>query len=120
MSTPKGVGEDRREQGAVFGEFPEFEPAPTRSSATTCRGAAATAWSIATARSSPRRTLRAGQRRACSAPCRTSSFTAWNVERIRPETLEPFNFEEANMSDELWLGGGLHAVLRRLDHGAPG
>ncbi len=33
-------------------------------------------------------------------------FHAWNVERIRPRTLEPFNFEKANMSDELWVAEG--------------
>jgi predicted metalloprotease with PDZ domain len=33
-------------------------------------------------------------------------FHAWNVERIRPQSLEPFNFEEANMSGELWLAEG--------------
>ena len=32
---------------------------------------------------------------------------AWNVERIRPRSLEPFNFEEANMSGELWLAEGV-------------
>jgi predicted metalloprotease with PDZ domain len=33
-------------------------------------------------------------------------FHAWNVERIRPQSLEPFNFEDVNMSGELWLGEG--------------
>ena len=33
-------------------------------------------------------------------------FHCWNVERIRPKTLEPFNFEEANISGELWLAEG--------------
>jgi predicted metalloprotease with PDZ domain len=33
-------------------------------------------------------------------------FHAWNVERLRPKTLEPFNFEHANISDELWLAEG--------------
>ena len=33
-------------------------------------------------------------------------FHAWNVERIRPKSLEPFDFEEANMSGELWLAEG--------------
>ncbi|NOT08094.1 MAG: M61 family metallopeptidase [Gemmatimonadales bacterium] len=33
-------------------------------------------------------------------------FHAWNVERIRPKTLEPFDFTEANMSGELWLAEG--------------
>lgn len=33
-------------------------------------------------------------------------FHAWNVERIRPKSLEPFDFTEANMSGELWLAEG--------------
>jgi len=33
-------------------------------------------------------------------------FHAWNVERIRPKTLEPFNFAHANMSNELWFAEG--------------
>ncbi|PWI30521.1 peptidase M61 [Flavobacteriaceae bacterium LYZ1037] len=33
-------------------------------------------------------------------------FHCWNVERIRPKSLEPFNFEEANMSGELWFAEG--------------
>lgn len=33
-------------------------------------------------------------------------FHAWNVERLRPKTLEPFNFEHSNVSDELWLAEG--------------
>lgn len=33
-------------------------------------------------------------------------FHSWNVERIRPKSLEPFNFGEANMSGELWLAEG--------------
>lgn len=33
-------------------------------------------------------------------------FHSWNVERIRPKTLEPFNFEHANMSNELWCAEG--------------
>ncbi|MCW3087227.1 MAG: family peptidase [Sediminibacterium sp.] len=33
-------------------------------------------------------------------------FHNWNVERIRPRTLEPFNFEKSNMSNELWFAEG--------------
>ncbi len=33
-------------------------------------------------------------------------FHNWNVERIRPKTLEPFNFEKSNMSHELWCAEG--------------
>lgn len=33
-------------------------------------------------------------------------FHAWNVERLRPASLEPFDFQEANMSEALWLAEG--------------
>jgi predicted metalloprotease with PDZ domain len=33
-------------------------------------------------------------------------FHCWNVKRIRPRTLEPFNFEKSNMSYELWFAEG--------------
>jgi len=33
-------------------------------------------------------------------------FHAWNVERIRPRALEPFDLDNANMSGELWLAEG--------------
>lgn len=33
-------------------------------------------------------------------------FHCWNVERIRPKSLEPFNFEKSNMSEALWLAEG--------------
>jgi predicted metalloprotease with PDZ domain len=33
-------------------------------------------------------------------------FHGWNVERIRPRGLEPFDFERANLSSELWLAEG--------------
>ncbi|MBV9110186.1 MAG: M61 family metallopeptidase, partial [Gemmatimonadetes bacterium] len=33
-------------------------------------------------------------------------FHSWNVERLRPRSLEPFDFERENMSGELWLAEG--------------
>ncbi len=33
-------------------------------------------------------------------------FHSWNVERIRPRGLEPFDFTRANMSDGLWFAEG--------------
>ncbi len=65
--------------------------------------------------------LSAEPRRICSARSSHEFFHAWNVERIRPRSLEPFNFEDANMSGELWLGGRLHQLLRPAGHRrAPG
>jgi predicted metalloprotease with PDZ domain len=33
-------------------------------------------------------------------------FHGWNVERIRPQSIEPFDFERTNISGELWLAEG--------------
>jgi len=41
-------------------------------------------------------------------------FHAWNVERIRPKSLEPFNFSRTNMSGELWLAEGFTSYYTGL------
>jgi predicted metalloprotease with PDZ domain len=41
-------------------------------------------------------------------------FHCWNVERIRPAALEPFNFEKANMSAELWFAEGFTSYYTDL------
>ncbi|WP_109302248.1 M61 family metallopeptidase [Aquimarina sp. AU474] len=41
-------------------------------------------------------------------------FHAWNVERIRPQDLEPFNFEKANMSEALWFAEGFTSYYTNL------
>ncbi len=43
---------------------------------------------------------------------------AWNIERLRPESLEPFDFSSTNMSSELWFGEGFtsyytYVIMRR-------
>jgi predicted metalloprotease with PDZ domain len=48
-------------------------------------------------------------------------FHAWNVERIRPADLEPFDFHHANMSRNLWFAEGVtnyygKLVLSRTGH----
>ena len=45
-------------------------------------------------------------------------FHGWNVERIRPRSLEPFDLERANMSGELWLAEGFTQYYGPLTHGA--
>ncbi|MEZ4771952.1 MAG: PDZ domain-containing protein [Bacteroidia bacterium] len=39
---------------------------------------------------------------------------AWNVERIRPLSLEPFDFERPNMSAELWFAEGFTSYFGPL------
>ena len=41
-------------------------------------------------------------------------FHSWNVERIRPKSIEPFNFEDANISGELWLAEGFTSYFGPL------
>lgn len=41
-------------------------------------------------------------------------FHAWNVERIRPDDLEPFDFKEANMTGTLWFAEGFTSYYTGL------
>tara|TARA_B100001146_G_C16178453_1_gene433519 strand:- start:138 stop:1910 length:1773 start_codon:yes stop_codon:yes gene_type:complete len=41
-------------------------------------------------------------------------FHAWNVERIRPQSLEPFDFTKANMSGALWFAEGFTSYYTNL------
>ena len=41
-------------------------------------------------------------------------FHAWNVERIRPKSLEPFDFEAADMSGSLWFAEGFTSYYTNL------
>jgi predicted metalloprotease with PDZ domain len=41
-------------------------------------------------------------------------FHAWNVERIRPRSLEPFDFEAADMSGALWFAEGFTSYYTYL------
>src|SRR6185295_15488002 len=95
-----------RQEGAVFGEFPEYEPGyytfladylpyasgdgmeHRNSTVMTANG------SIRTARQDLLGTVA------------HEFFHGWNVERIRPRSLEPFDLERANISGELWLAEG--------------
>jgi predicted metalloprotease with PDZ domain len=103
-----------REHGAVFGEFPEFDGGTYtflgdylpwgggdgmehRNSTVVAEGAS----------------IR-GNVRGVLGTVSHEFFHAWNVERIRPKSLEPFNFEEANMSGELWLAEGFTTYYGEL------
>ena len=41
-------------------------------------------------------------------------FHCWNVERIRPKALEPFKFDQVNMSGELWFAEGFTSYFDDL------
>jgi predicted metalloprotease with PDZ domain len=95
-----------REEGAIFGEYPQYEPGSytfladylpyasgdgmehRNSTVITSSG------SIAAARTDLLDTVA------------HEFFHGWNVERIRPRGLEPFDFDRPDMSGELWLAEG--------------
>jgi predicted metalloprotease with PDZ domain len=95
-----------RQEGAIYGEYPEYEPGHytfladylpyangdgmehRNSTVITSSG------SIAATRQNLLDTVA------------HEFFHCWNVERIRPKGLEPFDFDRANLSGELWLAEG--------------
>ncbi len=95
-----------RQERAVFGEFPAFEPGAYTFLADYLPYAAADGMEHrnSTVMTEPG-SIRAN-RGLLLATIAHELFHAWNVERIRPRSLEPFDLERANMSGELWLAEG--------------
>ena len=97
-----------REALAVFGEFPQFE------NNTYTFLADYLPWANGDGMEHRNSTVLAstgalrnpGQRTGLLGTVAHEFFHAWNMERIRARDLEPFNFEEADVSGELWLGEG--------------
>ena len=95
-----------REMVTVFGEFPRFETGRYTFIADYLPSASGDAMEHrnSTVLSAPA-TLR-GQGRRLLGSVSHEFFHVWNVERIRPRSLEPFDFEDVNPSGELWLAEG--------------
>jgi predicted metalloprotease with PDZ domain len=94
------------EQAAVFGELPRFDFGTYTFLA--CYGPWASGDGMEH-RNSASLTSRSTLERNASGLLNTLShefFHAWNMERIRAAAVEPFDYERANMSDELWFGEG--------------
>jgi len=97
-----------REMGAVFGEFPEFETGRYTflGDYLPWGGGDGMEHRNSTVVASPVSLRSAQNVRGVLGTVSHEFFHAWNVERIRPKSLEPFNFEAANISGELWLAEG--------------
>ncbi len=95
-----------REAVMVFGEFPQFETGRYTFIADYVPTASGDAMEHrnSTILSSPG-ALRTRHRQLLGSVSH-EFFHVWNVERIRPRSLEPFDFEDVNPSDELWLAEG--------------
>ena len=98
-----GVEKIVKEAGAVYGEFPEYEPNRTYTFLADYLpsdggdGMEHRNSTVVTGRGSVRGALGTASH---------EFFHCWNVERIRPQGLEPFNFEDANLTDSLWVAEG--------------
>jgi predicted metalloprotease with PDZ domain len=102
----KDVEKIVRQEGAVYGGFPAYEPGSYTFLADYLPSASGDGMEH---RNSTVMTQPASIRNERAALLDTVAhefFHCWNVERIRPKGLEPFDFERANMSDSLWLAEG--------------
>lgn len=90
-----------RVQAMIFGEFPDFESGHYTFLADYLP------WASGDGMEHRNSTVVSG--RSLLQGIRTAShefFHAWNVERLRPADLEPFNFSDANVSESLWFAEG--------------
>jgi predicted metalloprotease with PDZ domain len=112
------------EQQAVFGELPDFDFG--RYTFIACYGPQAVGDGMEHRNSTILTSSRQLSRTDTPALLGTVShefFHAWNVERLRPASLEPFDFQRANMSEALWLAEGFTSyygalTMYRLDLGS--
>jgi predicted metalloprotease with PDZ domain len=96
-----GVEKIVKEAGAVFGEFPDYE------TGTYTFLADYLPWSGGDGMEHRNSTVVTGRSiRNALGSASHEFFHGWNVERIRPQGLEPFDFEDANLTDSLWLAEG--------------
>lgn len=109
------------EEAAVYGEFPSFEPNATYTFI--CDYLPYASEDGMEHRNSTVITSRGSLRSNESSLLDTVAhefFHSWNVERIRPRSLEPFDFDRANMSGELWLAEGFTQYYGLLTLGRAG
>ena len=95
-----------RESVAIFGEFPEYEPGTYTFIADYLPYASGDGMEHRNSTVLTSSGSLENQRRGLLSTVAHELFHGWNVERIRPQALEPFDFERANVSGELWLGEG--------------
>ena len=111
----EGVDQIVREQRAIFGELPEFE-APYTFIADFLPHASSDAMEHrnSTILTSPASLRNADARLDLLSTAAHEFFHSWNIERIRPRSLEPFKLDAPNPSGELWFGEGFTNYYEQL------
>jgi predicted metalloprotease with PDZ domain len=97
-----------RETGALWGEYPNFETNTYTFLSVYLPWASGDGMEHrnSTSLTSSGALRNPGQRAGILGTVAHEFFHAWNMERLRSSGVEPFDFEEADMSDDLWLGEG--------------
>jgi len=95
-----------REEGAVYGEFPDYEPGYYTFLADYLTNADDDGMEHRNSTVMTTSATIRGDRTRLLDTVAHEFFHCWNVERIRPRDLEPFDLDRANMTGELWLAEG--------------
>jgi predicted metalloprotease with PDZ domain len=110
----KDVEKIVREEEAVFGELPAFEPGSYTFLADYLPWGGGDGMEHRNSTVVASTASLAANRIGLLGTVSHEFFHAWNVERIRPKSLEPFNLEDANICGELWLAEGFTNYYGRL------
>jgi predicted metalloprotease with PDZ domain len=102
----KDVQKIVEQEGAIFGEYPEYEPGHYTFLADYLPYANGDGMEHRNSTVISGNLSIAGGRDQILDTVAHEFFHGWNVERIRPKSLEPFDFDRANISGELWLAEG--------------
>ena len=105
-----------REMIPVFGELPDFDTNTYTFLSVYLPWASGDGMEHrnSTSLTSPGALRSPGQRQGILGTVSHEFFHAWNMERLRSAGVEPFDFEEADMSDDLWLGEGFTSYFDGL------
>jgi len=95
-----------RQEGAIYGEYPEYESGAYTFLADYLPYANGDGMEHRNSTVVTAAGTIAGDRTRLLDTVAHEFFHCWNVERIRPKGLEPFDFDRANVSGELWLAEG--------------
>ena len=102
----KDVEKIVKEEGAIYGEYPRYEPGHYTFLADYLPWADGDGMEHRNSTVISQRASLARDGRRLLGTVAHEFFHCWNVERIRPKGLEPFDFDRANLSGELWLAEG--------------
>jgi predicted metalloprotease with PDZ domain len=95
-----------REEGAVYGEFPAYEPGYYTFLADYLPNAEEDGMEHRNSTVMTSSATIRGDRTRLLDTVAHEFFHCWNVERIRPREIEPFDLDRENMTGQLWLAEG--------------